>query len=59
MPYRGFFGGVCGFTEDQLIRINGFPNTYAGWGAEDDDIAIRYAFGILTSPKEVLAHVVF
>jgi N-terminal domain of galactosyltransferase/N-terminal region of glycosyl transferase group 7 len=32
MPYMGFFGGVSALTDDQIERINGFPNSYWGWG---------------------------
>ncbi|MGH0192149.1 UNVERIFIED_CONTAM: hypothetical protein FKN15_004611 [Acipenser sinensis] len=32
-------------TPEQYMKINGFPNSYWGWGGEDDDIAyrVRYA----------------
>ncbi|XP_051882134.1 beta-1,4-galactosyltransferase 3-like isoform X3 [Pristis pectinata] len=39
LPYRMYFGGVSALTPDQYLRINGFPNTYWGWGGEDDDIS--------------------
>ncbi|XP_056415870.1 beta-1,4-galactosyltransferase 3-like [Hyla sarda] len=41
LPYWAYFGGVSAITPDQFMRINGFPNTYWGWGGEDDDIAMR------------------
>ncbi|XP_072911357.1 beta-1,4-galactosyltransferase 3 [Hemitrygon akajei] len=41
LPYSGYFGGVSALTPDQYMKINGFPNTYWGWGGEDDDIASR------------------
>ncbi|XP_069802453.1 beta-1,4-galactosyltransferase 3-like isoform X2 [Dendropsophus ebraccatus] len=41
LPYWGYFGGVSALTPDQFMKINGFPNTYWGWGGEDDDIAMR------------------
>lgn len=41
LPYKGFFGGVSSLSEDQYLAINGFPNNYWGWGAEDDDIFKR------------------
>ncbi|CAH2218962.1 beta-1,4-galactosyltransferase 3-like isoform X1 [Pelobates cultripes] len=41
LPYWTYFGGVSAITPDQYMRINGFPNSYWGWGGEDDDIAIR------------------
>ncbi|XP_053561823.1 beta-1,4-galactosyltransferase 3 [Bombina bombina] len=41
LPYWKYFGGVSALTPDQYMRINGFPNTYWGWGGEDDDIEMR------------------
>ncbi|KAM4795535.1 beta-1,4-galactosyltransferase 3-like [Rhinophrynus dorsalis] len=41
LPYWAYFGGVSALTPNQYMRINGFPNTYWGWGGEDDDIAMR------------------
>ncbi|XP_039600009.1 beta-1,4-galactosyltransferase 3-like isoform X1 [Polypterus senegalus] len=41
LPYRNFFGGVTAVTPEQYLRMNGFPNSYWGWGGEDDEIANR------------------
>ncbi|CAL8365105.1 unnamed protein product [Lota lota] len=41
LRYKGYFGGVTALTKDQFKRVNGFPNTYWGWGGEDDDLRIR------------------
>lgn len=41
LPYKTFFGGVCSLSKNQFLNINGFPNTYWGWGGEDDDIYKR------------------
>lgn len=41
LPYKSFFGGVSSLSKDQYLAINGFPNTYWGWGGEDDDIYNR------------------
>ena len=49
-PYLGykynfytFFGGVIGFTKNDFEKINGFPNTFFGWGGEDDALFNRCA----------------
>ncbi|KAF5909542.1 beta-1,4-galactosyltransferase 4, partial [Clarias magur] len=41
LRYKGYFGGVSAMTKDQFSKVNGFPNTYWGWGGEDDDLRIR------------------
>lgn len=41
LPYNGFFGGVSSLSKQQFEKINGFPNTYWGWGGEDDDLYNR------------------
>lgn len=41
LPYHTYFGGVFSMSKDQYLKINGFPNTYWGWGGEDDDIYKR------------------
>ncbi|XP_066517943.1 beta-1,4-galactosyltransferase 4 [Hoplias malabaricus] len=41
LRYQGYFGGVSAMTKEQFSRVNGFPNTYWGWGGEDDDLRIR------------------
>uniref|UniRef100_A0A4W3IXE5 Beta-1,4-galactosyltransferase n=2 Tax=Callorhinchus milii TaxID=7868 RepID=A0A4W3IXE5_CALMI len=41
LPYRMYFGGVSALTPEQYLKMNGFPNTYWGWGGEDDDISAR------------------
>ncbi|XP_010889984.2 beta-1,4-galactosyltransferase 1-like [Esox lucius] len=41
LPYSQYFGGVCSLSKEQIQKINGFPNTYWGWGGEDDDIFNR------------------
>lgn len=41
LPYNTYFGGVSALSKNQYLKINGFPNTYWGWGGEDDDIYRR------------------
>lgn len=41
MPYNQYFGGVCLFNEKDFLNINGFSNSFNGWGAEDDNLLFR------------------
>lgn len=41
LKYKGYFGGVSAMTTEQFHKVNGFPNTYWGWGGEDDDLRVR------------------
>ncbi len=41
--YPDFLGGVEGFTEEDYRTVNGFPNTFLGWGGEDDALYNRLA----------------
>jgi len=36
-----YFGGVVSFSSSQYKRINGYPNTFWGWGGEDDEMQRR------------------
>ena len=39
--YKGYFGGVTALSKDQFETINGFSNSFYGWGGEDDDLYHR------------------
>ncbi|XP_058239701.1 beta-1,4-galactosyltransferase 4 isoform X2 [Hemibagrus wyckioides] len=41
LRYNGYFGGVTAMSKEQFAKVNGFPNTYWGWGGEDDDLRLR------------------
>ena len=36
-----YFGGVVSFSGKDYERINGYPNTFWGWGGEDDEMQLR------------------
>ncbi|XP_068160280.1 beta-1,4-galactosyltransferase 1-like [Antennarius striatus] len=44
LPYNSYFGGVSSLSKGQFLKINGFSNTFWGWGGEDDDIYNRITF---------------
>nr|XP_015832130.2 beta-1,4-galactosyltransferase 1 [Nothobranchius furzeri] len=41
LPYEKIFGGVTALTKEQFLTVNGFSNTFWGWGGEDDDLYNR------------------
>ncbi|XP_065923193.1 beta-1,4-galactosyltransferase 4 [Magallana gigas] len=41
LPYTSYFGGVSALTREQYEAINGFSNSFFGWGGEDDDFYNR------------------
>jgi predicted glycosyltransferase involved in capsule biosynthesis len=44
-----YFGGVVSFSSSDYKRINGYPNTFWGWGGEDDEMQKRLErLGILS-----------
>lgn len=36
-----YFGGIVSFSASDMRRINGYPNTFWGWGGEDDEMQKR------------------
>ncbi|KAG7274370.1 hypothetical protein CRUP_028691, partial [Coryphaenoides rupestris] len=47
---------ATGYKYEQFKRVNGFSNTYWGWGGEDDDLRIRVelqGMKIVRPPPEV------
>jgi len=44
--YVPMFGGVTTFTRAHYLKVNGFSNTFYGWGGEDDDMRLRCVHGI-------------
>ncbi|CAB4058828.1 Beta-1,4-N-acetylgalactosaminyltransferase bre-4,Beta-1,4-galactosyltransferase 3 [Lepeophtheirus salmonis] len=41
LPYSDIFGGVSAMSVRHFKEVNGFSNSYWGWGAEDDDMFNR------------------
>ncbi|XP_063708533.1 beta-1,4-N-acetylgalactosaminyltransferase bre-4 [Culicoides brevitarsis] len=41
LPYSTIFGGVSAMTVEQFLNVNGFSNSFWGWGGEDDDMSNR------------------
>ena len=41
--YNGnkYFGGIIAFNEADFRKIDGFPNSFWGWGGEDDELGRR------------------
>lgn len=47
-PPTKFFGGVILLKQEHFLMINGYPNTYLGWGYEDEEIRDRCVAAGLT-----------
>jgi hypothetical protein len=41
LAYLTYFGGVVIFSREHFEQVNGYCNTYWGWGYEDDDLLSR------------------
>lgn len=41
LPYTSIFGGVSAMSVKQFRTVNGFSNSFWGWGGEDDDMSNR------------------
>ncbi|KAL3272319.1 hypothetical protein HHI36_024268 [Cryptolaemus montrouzieri] len=41
LPYRDIFGGVSAISTEHFRLLNGFSNSFWGWGGEDDDMSNR------------------
>jgi len=41
LQYKNYFGGVTALSRQQFKAINGFANSFYGWGGEDDDLNHR------------------
>uniref|UniRef100_A0A8C6M7T7 Beta-1,4-galactosyltransferase n=1 Tax=Nothobranchius furzeri TaxID=105023 RepID=A0A8C6M7T7_NOTFU len=56
LPYKQIFGGVTAFSKEQFLMVNGFSNTYWGWGGEDDDMYKRVMFHLksISRPDAVI-----
>lgn len=39
--YGDLVGGVINYSPEHYRKLNGYPNVYWGWGAEDDDMTLR------------------
>ena len=44
--YYNYAGGVIAMNKQNFKRINGYANSYWGWGNEDDDFSARYVISI-------------
>uniref|UniRef100_A0A915Q2Y6 Beta-1,4-N-acetylgalactosaminyltransferase n=1 Tax=Setaria digitata TaxID=48799 RepID=A0A915Q2Y6_9BILA len=56
LPYGSIFGGVCAIRAEQFLTMNGFSNSYWGWGGEDDDLSTRVTsvgYKIMRYPTEI------
>jgi len=41
LPYVNIFGGAVQLSKKDFLKVNGFSNTFWGWGGEDDEFRFR------------------
>lgn len=51
-----YIGGAVAFSAEDFRKINGFPNTFWGWGGEDDEMYKRMTEVGRVSIRVALAH---
>ncbi|KAL1497677.1 hypothetical protein ABEB36_008598 [Hypothenemus hampei] len=44
LPYPAIFGGVSAISSEHFKLLNGFSNSFWGWGGEDDDMSNRIRY---------------
>ncbi|XP_019880353.2 beta-1,4-N-acetylgalactosaminyltransferase bre-4 [Aethina tumida] len=44
LPYPAIFGGVSAISTKHFKLLNGFSNSFWGWGGEDDDMSNRIRY---------------
>ncbi|CAH1109966.1 unnamed protein product [Psylliodes chrysocephalus] len=44
LPYPEIFGGVSAISTEHFKLLNGFSNSFWGWGGEDDDMSNRIRY---------------
>ncbi|KAJ3644773.1 hypothetical protein Zmor_022478 [Zophobas morio] len=44
LPYPAIFGGVSAINREHFEVLNGFSNSFWGWGGEDDDMSNRIRY---------------
>jgi beta-1,4-galactosyltransferase 1 len=53
LPYEALFGGAVMFTRSAFERVNGYSNSYWGWGGEDDDMLRRCGYAGLAVQRQL------
>lgn len=48
LPYPTIFGGVTAIRKEHFRKVNGYSNSFWGWGGEDDDMYNRVKYHGLT-----------